>query len=378
VFICEKHIDQHKCSLDSTDNFLAHLSQQKQRIERKLSDIKTNLHRESADIGEFNALFMKEVKKSIETQLTTLINEYSISCEKICEDRFEMKAADLRSLMKEFDNCQYASFYVKLKAHSKEVLKEKYMLIQEEVRNFSKRDFIFPAFLDHMKSTLTQFKDLQQYLKNQILEIISGNIDEEKFVSQIRDMILKDLPINKDTAKVGSKPEMKRRFSVLADYVFSIKEKSGKAQFNDYNRRATKDYKFPDIVGENHALNESLIEKSFSIPDDYRSNSNATKIEKLSEKSMLSDFSFEVDESLSMHPDIKESHRQTHYEMNLMQKFQTSQDGMSNLLDKTLHDLNCDGFFDKNQKPLVNEYLDLFKTSFEDILMDMKNNFNKL
>lgn len=386
VFICERHAPTHKCSLETIDDFIGHLEHQKKRIDKKLSELRHDLKKEVLDVSELKVLTIKESQKLIQDQFDNLEKCYSWSLEKICDLRFHEKTSVLSDMVSKYNSRQYVEFYRQVKATTQESMKESYKNGLDEARQFLNKDLIFQCISEFSQMILNQLKGLQNVFELQSNSIALGSIDDQKLRFLVNDLIVKENKFNVVEPKGAPKFETKRRLSALADYVLSLKDKNLKGARQDFHHRNSKEKVF-ETMKPLTEIEESLIEKSFSISENSESHyQSGRRFDPVSARSALTDLSFEIDEVLSEKADEEEEvkvetirpRKQTYNEETLKQKFDRSQENICCLMDKSLYDFNCEGFFDKRHKQSVNVYLDMFKTTFEDSLMELKNNFNRL
>jgi len=385
VFICERHVSTHNCSLETIEDFIGHLEHQKKRIDKRLNELRQELKREACEVSELKVLTIKQSQKLIYGQFEDLIEYYSRSLEKVCEQRFNEKISALSDLVSKFNNRQYIEFYRLVKATSQESMKESLNLAFEEARQFLSKDLIFQSISEFSQMILIQLKSLQNVIDSNLNSIALGSIDEPRLRFLINDMIVKENKFSLVEQKV-LKFDMKRRLSVLADYVYSIKDKNQKGTTKEPQRRNTRERALTMVKPLNE-LEESLVEKSFSISENSESHyQSGRRLNPVSSRSALTDFSFETDEILSAKASDDEEMQEvtvrprnaTFNEETLRQKFERSHEGICCLMDTSLYEFNCDGFFDKHHKQSVNVYLEMFKTAIEESLMELKNNFNRL
>jgi hypothetical protein len=388
VFLCERHAPTHKCSLETIDDFIGHLEHQKKRMEKKLAAIREDLNKQAAETSELKVLAIKESSKLIQDQLDSLAKYYPQSLENACQLKFSEKTSPLAEMIAKFNGRQYVEFYRLVKATPQESLKETYRLASDEVSKLISKDLIFQSVSEFSHMIINQLKNLQSIYDTHLSAMAVGSIDDQKLRFVINDMIVKENKFNVVEPKGIPRLEAKRRLSTLADYVFSLKDKNLKGGKTEPQRRNTKDSRLTETAKIIVAHEESLVEKSFSISDNSGSRfQSGRRLNQVSARSALTDFSFESDEILS-EKELKEEEvvpeetmrprKPTYNEITLKQKFERSQEYICCLMDKSLYDFSCDGFFDKQHKMSVNVYLDMFRNTFEESLMELKNNFNRL
>ena len=124
-----------------------------------------------------------------------------------------------------------------------------------------------------------------------------------------------------------------------------------------------------------NAINESLVESggSFRNIDELESDRRQEEVSSVVEDK----FDFDLDDEDFDFGDDEVIEKENRTD-ELRAVFENSHQRLMRVLDRTLYDMNCPGFYDKAYRENANTYMDGFKETLESILKEVKNYFNRL